>query len=74
MSRAITMQGSTSQLSQESRFAKLQGEYCQSHWTMKYRSMAPGQGVCLKGMSMAITMQGFNLPAIAGAENCKTTR
>ena len=28
---------------------------------MKYRSRAPGQCVCLKGMSMTISMQGFTL-------------
>ena len=27
----------------------------ESQWTMKYRSCAPGQGVCLKGMSRKST-------------------
>ena len=35
---------------------------------MKYRSGASGQGVCLKGMSRTITVQGFTLTAITGAE------
>ena len=38
---------------------------------MKYRSRALGQGVCLKGMSMTITMQGFKLAAITDAEKKK---
>ena len=32
------------------------------------RSMASGPGACLKGMSRTITMQGFQLAAIKGAE------
>ena len=35
---------------------------------MKYRSRAQGQGAQLKGMSRTITMQGFTLTAITGAE------
>ena len=35
---------------------------------MKYRSRAPGQGACLKGMSRTITMQAFTLAAMMGAE------
>ena len=35
---------------------------------MKYRSRAPGQGVCLKGMSRTITMQAFTLAAMTDAE------
>ena len=38
---------------------------------MKYRSRAPGQGAQLKGMSRTITMQGFTLTAITGAEKTK---
>ena len=36
---------------------------------VKYRSRAPGQGVCLKGKSRTITIQGFRLTVIQGAEN-----
>ena len=35
------------------------------------RSRAPGQGACLKSMSMTITMQGFTLAAINDAEKTK---
>ena len=35
---------------------------------MKYRSRALGQGACLKDLSRTITMQGFTLIAIIGAE------
>ena len=35
---------------------------------MKYRSRAPGQGACLKGMSRTIIMQDFTLAAMADAE------
>ena len=35
---------------------------------MKYRSRAPGQGACLKGMSRTITMQAFTLAAMMDAE------
>ena len=38
---------------------------------MKYRSRAPGQGMCLKGMSRTISMQGFTHAAITGAEKTK---
>ena len=38
---------------------------------VKYRSRAPGQGVRLKGMSRAITMQGFTFAATLGAEKIK---
>ena len=40
-------------------------------WTVKYRSRAPGQGACLKGMSRIITMQGFRLAAISDVEKTK---
>ena len=43
----------------------------QSQWNVKYRSRAPGQGACLKSMSMTITMQGFTLAAINDAEKTK---
>ena len=43
----------------------------QSQWNMKYRSRAPGQGACLKSMSMTITMQGFTLAGINDAEETK---
>ena len=42
---------------------KLRRKIFQSQWTVKYRSRAPGQGACLKGMSRTITMQGFTLAA-----------
>ena len=38
---------------------------------MKYRSRAPGQGACLKGMSRTITMQGFRLAAISDVKKTK---
>ena len=44
---------------------KLRRKNFQSQWTVKYRSRAPGQGACLKGMSRTITMQGFRLAAIS---------
>ena len=34
---------------------------------VNYRSRAPGQGVCLKVMSSAITMQGFTFTATLAA-------
>ena len=46
----------------------------QSQWTVKYRSRAPGQGACLKGMSRTITMQGFRLAAISDGEKTKLRR
>ena len=42
-----------------------------SQWTVKYRSRAPGQGACLKGMSRAFTMQNFRLSAISDVEKTK---
>ena len=38
---------------------------------MKYRSRATGQGVCLKGTSRTISMQGFTLTTITGAKKTK---
>ena len=48
--------------------SKLRRENLQSQWTVKYRSRAPLNGACLKGMSRTITMQGFTLTAITDAE------
>ena len=50
---------------------KLRRRNFQSQWTMKYRSRVQGQGACLKGMSMTITMQGFRLAAITDVEKTK---
>ena len=50
---------------------KLRRKIFQSQWTVKYRSRAPGQGACLKGMSRTITMQGFRLAAISDGEKTK---
>ena len=46
----------------------------QSQWIAKYRLRALGQGACLKGISRAITMQGFTLMAITDAEKTKLRR
>ena len=46
----------------------------QSQQTVKYSSRAPGQGVCLKGMSRTITMQGFRFAAISDVEKTKLQR
>ena len=53
---------------------KLRRNKFQSQWTVKYRSRAPGQGACLKGMSRTITMQGFRLTAISDGEKTKLRR
>ena len=53
---------------------KLQHKTYQSQWTVKYRSRAPGQGVCLNSMSRTITMQGFRLAAISDVEKTKLRR
>ena len=53
---------------------KLRHKNFQSHWTVKYRSRAPGQGACLKGMSRTITTQGFRLAAISDGEKTKLRR
>ena len=50
---------------------KLRHKNFQSLWTVKYRSRSAGQGVCLKGMSRTISMQGFTLAAITDAEKTK---
>ena len=50
---------------------KLRRKNFQSQWTVKYRSRAPGQGACLKGMSRTFTMQGFRLAAISDVEKTK---
>ena len=54
--------------------AKRRCKNYQSQWTVKYRSRAPGEGACLKGMSMTITMQGFRLAAISDVEKIKLRR
>ena len=41
---------------------------------MKYRLRSVGQGVCLKGMSRTITMQGLRLAAITDVEKTKLRR
>ena len=46
----------------------------QSQWTVIYKSRAPGLGACLKGMSRAITMQGFRLAVISDVEKTKLRR
>ena len=49
-------------------FSRLDAKYWQSQWSMKWRSSAPGQGACLKGVSRTITMQGFIFTATTAAE------
>ena len=46
----------------------------QSQQTVKYSSMAPGQGVCLKGMSRTITMPGFRFATISDVEKTQLRR
>ena len=53
---------------------KLRRKNFQSHLTVKYRSRVLGQGACLKGMSMTITMQGFRLAAITDVEKTQLRR
>ena len=53
---------------------KLRRKIFQSQRTVKYRSRAPGQGACLKGMSRTITMQDFKLAAISDVEKTKLRR
>ena len=53
---------------------KLRRKIFQSQWTVKYRSRAPGQGACLKGISRTITMQDFKLAAISDVEKTKLRR
>ena len=51
------MQGFTVTAITDAEKTKLQRKNEQSQWTVKYRSRAPGQGACLKGMSRTITMK-----------------
>ena len=53
---------------------KLRHKNFERQWTVKYRSRAPGSGVCLKGMSRTITMQGFRLAAISDVKKTKLRR
>ena len=53
---------------------KLRRKNYQSQRTVKYRSRAPGQGACWKGMSRTITMQGFRLAAISDGVKTKLRR
>ena len=53
---------------------KLRRKICQSQWTMKYRSRAPGLGARLKGKSRTITMHGLRLTAITDVEKTKLRR
>ena len=50
------------------KFYRLDIKFGQSQWSVKYRSMVPGHGACLKSMSRTITMQVFILPATTAAE------
>ena len=61
----------TGKLKQELRGGRYRTCIGQSQWNMKCRSRAPGQGACLKSISMTITMQGFTLAAINYAEKTK---
>ena len=74
MSRTITMQGFRLAAISDVEKTKLWRKNFQSQWTVKYRSRAPGQGACLKGMSRTFTMQGFRLAAISDAEKTKLRR
>ena len=74
MSRTITMQGLRLAAIPDVLKTKLRRKNYQSQWTVKYRSRAPGQGACLKGMSRTITMQGFRLAAISDVEKTKLRR
>ena len=77
MSTTITVQGSSlAAITDESDVekTKLRRKICQSQWTVKYRSRSAGQGVCLKGMSRTITMQGLRLTAIIDVEKTKLRR
>ena len=51
------MQGFTILAITDAEKTELQRKNEQSQWTVKYRSRAPGQGACLKGMSRTTTMQ-----------------
>ena len=39
-----------------------------NHWSMKYRSRAPGHGACSKSVSRVIIMQDFILTAITATQ------
>ena len=67
----ITMQGFTLAAINDAEKTKLRSKNSQSQWIAKYRSMALGQGACLKGMSRTITMQGFTLAATNDVEKTK---
>ena len=41
---------------------------------VKYRSRAPGQGACLKGMSRTITLQSFTFLALTNVEKTNFQR
>ena len=71
MSRTITLQGFTLAAITDAEKTKHRCKNLQSQWSVKYRSRALGQGVCLKGMSRTITVQGFTLTAITDAEKTK---
>ena len=68
------MQGFRLAAISEGEKTKLRRKHFQSQWTVKYRSRAPGQGACLKGMSRTITMQGFRLATISDGEKTKLRR
>ena len=74
MSRTITMHGLRLAAIPDVEKTKLRCKNYQSQWTVKFRSRAPGQGACLKGMSRTITMQGFRLAAISDVEKTKLRR
>ena len=65
------MQGFTLAAIIDAEKTKLRCKNGQSQWTVKYRSMALGQGACLKGMSRTITMSGFTLLALTDVEKTK---
>ena len=62
------MQGFTLTAITEAEKTTLRCKNEQSQWAVRYRSMALGQGVCLKGMSRTVIVQGFILTAITEAE------
>ena len=68
------MQGFTLTAITNTEKKKLRRKNNQSQWTVKYRSRAPGQGACLKGMSRTITMQGFTLLALTDVEKTQLRR
>ena len=48
--------------------SRLDIKFCQSQWSMKCRSRAPGHSACFKSVSRTATVQGFILAAITAAE------